>query len=73
MKKLFRKHKYKVKNYQLSTKYSQTGLSSQVSSESRHHWQLHTPVSDILDSEKLQNELLQEDDEENERKKRQKL
>ena len=46
-----RRHKYKVENYQLSTKYSQTGLSSQVSSESRHHWQLHTPVSDILDCE----------------------
>ena len=39
-----------VENNQLS-KNSQSGPTSHVSSESRHQWQLHTPVSDILDCE----------------------
>ena len=49
-------------------KNSQTGPTSHVSSESRHQWQLHTPVSDILNNEELQNELLQEIEEKGERK-----
>ena len=38
-------------------KISQTGPTSHVSSESRHQWQVHTPVSDILDSEKIKYEF----------------
>ena len=47
---IFRVIKNTVENNQLS-KNSQTGPTSHVSSESRHQWQLHTPVSDILDCE----------------------
>ena len=38
-------------------KISQTGPTSHVSSESRHQWQVHTPVSNILDKEKVKDEL----------------
>ena len=38
-------------------KISQTGPTSHVSSESRHQWQVHTPVSDILDSENIKYEF----------------
>ena len=47
---------YTVENNQLS-KNSQTGPTSHVSSESRHQWQVHTPVSDILDSENIKYEF----------------
>ena len=52
-----------VENNQLS-KNSQTGPTSHVSSESRHQWQLHTPVSNILDKEKIKNEFYHETKEE---------